>query len=192
MALTKREMDGMMSTGDGEWCTPKNRFRQWDSVFHFAVDVGASKKNTLCSTYIGKKENALAPKTHWCKARGPAFCNPPYGFNIIHWVAKAAAESKHSKEAIVMLLPARTETEWFQRYVFGAAQLICFLDTRVKFENPKLNGKTSQPAFPSVLAVYYREPVAGTKHFNSIYFYETALKQFGCVVNMDPHQHCDA
>ena len=178
MALSKKELAGMMSTGDGEWRTPRARFDEWDKIFHFAVDVGASSKNTLCSYYIGREENALDPKTHWCKAGGPAYCNPPYGKYIINWVAKAVSEARHSKRAIVMLLPARTETEWFQHFVFENAQLVCFLNTRVPFDTPKLKGKKSQPAFPSVLAVYLGQ------YWDPLFGWKTELQKFGYTVKL--------
>jgi site-specific DNA-methyltransferase (adenine-specific) len=105
-----------------------------------------------------------------------AFCNPPYGSGVINWVRKGCFEAhRPDGPIVVMLLAARTETEWFQEYLFGtlyrdcersyrgdpsghAADLI-FLNERVRFvhpEEPELN----QPAFPSVLAVF------GSKSFD--------------------------
>lgn len=82
---------------------------------------------------------------------GGVWCNPPYGKNIIFWVKKASEEYKKNYcKFIVMLLPARTDTKWFQQYVLPHARL-WFVDGRLKFGG----AETSAP-FPSVVAVYAR------------------------------------
>lgn len=80
---------------------------------------------------------------------GGVWCNPPYGKEIINWVRKASEEIENDYcDFIVMLLPARTDTRWFQKYVYGKAELH-FVNGRLKFgEN-----ESSAP-FPSLIAIY--------------------------------------
>ena len=78
--------------------------------------------------------------------------------SIETWVRKAALSTQVHRdfetgqqevcEVAALLLPARTETEWFQRWVFPYAE-VHFLMSRIKF----IGGATSAP-FPSVIAVY--------------------------------------
>lgn len=50
-----------------------------------------------------------------------------------------------------MLLPARTDTKWFHRYIYGKAE-IRFIAGRLKFGG----GKHNAP-FPSMVVVFGRE-----------------------------------
>ena len=73
--------------------------------------------------------------------------NPPYGRKIGAWVQKAY-ESAHSGALVVCLLPARSDTEWFHRYVTRASE-VRFLRGRLRF------GGGEHPApFPSVVVVF--------------------------------------
>jgi len=42
------------------------------------------------------------------------FCNPPYGKAIGKWVEKCYKENLKGV-AVVMLIPARTDTSWFHK-----------------------------------------------------------------------------
>lgn len=68
------------------------------------------------------------------------YMNPPYGRSIGKWVEKALGE--YTRE-IVMLVPARTDTAWFQP-LFD--HTICFLRGRLHFND----APTGAP-FPSAL-----------------------------------------
>ena len=77
------------------------------------------------------------------------FCNPPYGREMKDWIAKADAE-KGNAECIVMLIPSRTDTIAFHKYIYGKAE-IRFLKGRLKF------GNSNAPApFPSMLVIWRR------------------------------------
>lgn len=73
--------------------------------------------------------------------------NPPYGSEIILWMKKAYEESL-KKSIVVCLVPARTDTKWFQDYAMKAAE-IRFIRGRLKFGN----GANSAP-FPSAIIVF--------------------------------------
>src|SRR4030095_6423794 len=75
---------------------------------------------------------------------GRLYMNPPYGREIDDWVAKLcdAHQSGAVPEAIA-LLPARTDTQWFQRL---RDYLCCFITRRLTFV-----GNDAPAPFPSML-----------------------------------------
>lgn len=111
------------------------------------MDVCATEQNAKCDKFFTKQENGLA--IPWDN-KDVVWCNPPYGKEISEWVKKAYLEYVDHGTTIVMLVPARTDTKWFHRWVYKTATLE-FLDKRLKF------GGCSNPApFPSVVAIYSR------------------------------------
>lgn len=85
------------------------------------------------------------------------FMNPPYGSAIKDWVRKARESVERNGALVVALLPARTDTKWWQD-VMGATE-IRFIKGRVKF------GESRNTApFPSVIAIWGtpRNPVIKT------------------------------
>ncbi len=74
------------------------------------------------------EDNGLAQP--WC---GAVFANPPFS-DAPRWIEKAFGEWVAGRcHTIVALLPVRTHTKAFQRYVLGEADVL-FLDGRVSFE----------------------------------------------------------
>lgn len=74
------------------------------------------------------------------------FVNPPYS-QLKAWVKKAYEESLKGK-LVVMLLPSRTDTIAFHKYIYKIAE-IEFIKGRLKF------GGCENPApFPSMIVVY--------------------------------------
>jgi phage N-6-adenine-methyltransferase len=88
-----------------------------------------------------KEDNGLIHE--W---NGRVYINPPYGRVVPVWMDKLLHEyrSGRTKEAIV-LLPARTDTKWFQMM---AGFPVCFIKGRLKFSN-----SANSAPFPS--AVFY-------------------------------------
>lgn len=111
--------------------------------------------------------HALAPdlaKTVWYEhglekswdGHGLIFVNPPYGRAIVDWVSYASnIYVETSTSEIVLLVPARTDTRWFQLFVTTASS-ICFLRGRVKFIG--CSGKTDPAPFPSCVAYWGYRP----------------------------------
>jgi DNA N-6-adenine-methyltransferase (Dam) len=79
------------------------------------------------------------------------FCNPPYGTEIGKWVKKAHQEWRKGRTC-VLLIPSRTDTQWWHRYVMEATE-IRFIEGRLKFGN----ATTSAP-FPSAIVVFQATP----------------------------------
>lgn len=70
------------------------------------------------------------------------FVNPPYS-QIKKWVDKAIEEHKKGK-IVILLLPSRTDTQWFKKlYEYGA--IFHFQVGRLKFDD-----KNQNAPFPSV------------------------------------------
>lgn len=71
--------------------------------------------------------------------------NPPYGRVIEKWVKKAAL----SKAVVVGLLPARTDTKWYQKWVQPYASEVRFISGRVRF-----GGSPQGAPFPSIIVIW--------------------------------------
>lgn len=82
---------------------------------------------------------------------GRVFMNPPYGREIAAWIDKVRAEWKRGGlSELIALLPARTDTEWFERLTVETDDaVICFLRGRLTFV-----GNHDPAPFPS-MAVYF-------------------------------------
>lgn len=95
------------------------------------------------------------PRPEWDGLKVPwgsyNFVNPPYKY-LKEWIKKSYEESLKGKN-IVLLIPARTDTKAFHKYIFPHAKIIRFLPGRIKF----INGKNTDPApFASVVVVFNR------------------------------------
>lgn len=75
-----------------------------------------------------------------------------YVSNIGDWVAKAYLESTMGA-LVVCLLPSRTETKWWHKYVMRHASDIWFIAGRLKFEDDNGNPVGTAP-FPSAIVIF--------------------------------------
>jgi site-specific DNA-methyltransferase (adenine-specific) len=140
-------MDGILySSRSEEWGTPQDLFDTLNGEFHFQLDAAASKENAKCERYLTKEDDAL--RQYWYEWRGPVWLNPPYGKAINEWMSKARTTGNAS--VVVCLVPARTDTNWFHRYVWGYASELRFIKGRLKFEG----AGTASATFPSAIIVY--------------------------------------
>ncbi len=130
-----------MSTTD-LWETPQSFFDKLNEEFHFNLDACALPENAKCSDFYSPEQDGLSQT--W---KGTVWCNPPYGRQVGQWIEKAA-KSAEEGSTVVMLLPARTDTKWFHRYIYGKAE-IRFIPGRLKFGE----SENSAP-FPSMVVVF--------------------------------------
>lgn len=123
-------------------CTPKPFFEavQKRLKLKFTLDAAASKKNTLCKNFYTKESNGLEHK--W---KNVVWCNPPYSL-AYEFVQKAFLE--RSKALSVLLVAARTDTEWWHAFASKASSII-FIKGRLKF----VDAEAGAP-FPSVLLLF--------------------------------------
>jgi hypothetical protein len=103
-----------------------------------------------------KHPNYLSPQRSafehdWAEESGgrPVFLNPPYGREIVRWMARAKIEGQ--KVPVVVLVPARTDTRWFWESVLDGARDVRLLRGRLQFE---AEGATAAAPFPSAVVVY--------------------------------------
>lgn len=138
-------MRAMFSSTSDEWETPQDLFNKLNAEFHFNLDACASENNHKCEKYYTKEQNGLLAL--W---KGNVWCNPPYGRTVGEWVKNACVSARHNKGVIVMLLPVRTDTKWFHKYIYNQPNVeIRFIKGRLKFGN----SKNSAP-FPSMIAIF--------------------------------------
>lgn len=127
----------MFSSKSDIWETPDDFFAIYDARFGFDVDVCALPENTKCKRFFSPQEDGLKQK--WT---GTCWMNPPYGRQIGEWVRKAYMSARDEGATVVCLLPARTDTKWFQDYVLPFAE-IEFVRGRLKFGGGKIWGAFS-------------------------------------------------
>lgn len=128
----------MFSSRSDNWGTPRDIFDKLDSVFHFTLDPAASHSNHLCDKYYTEEDDGLAQS--W--SGECVYCNPPYSrragkSQAIAWVAKSLTEALHPGTRIVMLLPARTDTQYWQHAIFPHASFVLFYEGRIRFAGAK-------------------------------------------------------
>ena len=139
----------LFSSKTEEWSTPQDFFNLIDKEFKFTLDAAATVENAKCKNFYTIEDNGLEQK--WT---GVVWCNPPYGRKIYKWIEKAK-DSSNDGATVVMLLPARTDTQWFHNLIYKKEE-IRFIKGRLKFGD----GKGSAP-FPSMLVIFR------PKHFES-------------------------
>ena len=124
-----------------QWGTPKDLFDKLNDEFNFTLDVCASDGMEMCKNYFNPEKDGL--KQDW----GGNICwmNPPYGKEITQWVKKAAL----SQAVTVALLPARTDTKWYQEWVQPYASEIRFISGRLRFK-----GAANSAPFPSIIVIW--------------------------------------
>ncbi len=138
----------MYSSKTEVWSTPIDFFKSLDNVFHFGLDVCANDDNHKCNYYFTPEQDGL--KQDWT-GHGNVWCNPPYGKTISLWIKKSFDESRKGA-TVVCLIPARTDTRWFQDYCLNAE--VHFVRGRLKFGNAE-----SCAPFPSAV-VCFRPKIA--------------------------------
>jgi len=141
-----KNMNTLMSSVKMDWETPKDFFNKLDQEFHFTLDPCCSFENKKCDKFYTEQDNGLIQ--NW--GGEVVFVNPPYGREIKLWVKKCFEERNNAK-LIVMLIPARTDTNYFHEFIYGKAE-IRFIKGRLKFVGNQ-KGSGSAP-FPSMLVVF--------------------------------------
>ncbi len=140
----KEEERALYASGSCEWATPQWLFDELDAEFHFTLDPCSTDENAKCRKHYTVADNGLAKD--WTGET--VFCNPPYGRGVSDWVRKCYLHATSGGGTSVMLIPARTDTEWFHEYIYGKAE-VRFLRGRLKFGGSKWNAP-----FPSMVVVF--------------------------------------
>jgi phage N-6-adenine-methyltransferase len=81
---------------------------------------------------------------------GTTWINPPYG-SAGPWVRRAIAHARHHPEArVFLLLPPRTDQQWWHDLAECGQARCCALRPRVEFDAPE-GVRRHMPSFPVVL-----------------------------------------
>ena len=133
-----------------DWATPWPLFRELDARFGpFELDVCATAHNAKCKKFFSPEDDGLNQVWH-----GICWMHPPYGRALPHWMAKAVNEIEMERaKRMICLLPARTDTAWWHRYVLPFAAEIHYLRGRIRFE-----GAESSAPFPSAVVLFEKLP----------------------------------
>lgn len=152
----KEKFASLFSSNKDDWETPRWFFRALHEEFHFTLDAAASMENRKVRNFFSIQQDAF--RLRW---RGRVWLNPPYGRGIDRWIEKAKRSAVEDDATVVVLIPARTDTNWWFNHVrFGEVR---FLKGRLKFEG----APTSAP-FPSALVIFR----PGLPHSTSYWHYK--------------------
>jgi hypothetical protein len=145
----------LFSSKQTEWNTPKSLFLELQKEFDLNFDP--------CMPPIVGNFNGNGLKENW---HGRAFLNPPYKRGLVkRWVYKTWVElTSKNIEIAVMLLPSRTDQDWFQFLLKKQKQGICeirYIDERLHFEDAKGTKNYGAP-FPSIIAILHPHTFVST------------------------------
>lgn len=134
----------LMSSDSAEWFTPWDIIERVQTLFgEIDLDPCSNDGVPVVPALKHFKENDDGLTQEWS---GRVYMNPPYGRGIGAWVTKLAdAHASGDVPEAVALVPARTDTEWFQSFRDAA---VCLIRGRLRFSE----SETGAP-FPST-AVY--------------------------------------
>lgn len=136
----------MFSSKTDQWATPQDFFDILDGEFSFTLDPCADETNHKCNRYFTQEIDGLSQD--W--GGETVFCNPPYGRDIKKWVKKSRDEAQKPNTTVVMLIPARTDTQYFHDYIYQKPNVeVRFIKGRLKFGD----SNNSAP-FPSMVVVF--------------------------------------
>lgn len=138
----------LMQSGKDDWETPQALFEELDREFRFTLDPCSTHENAKCEKHYTAEENGL--QMSWGET---VFCNPPYSKagRQDEWVQKCFEEAQKPGTVVVALLPARTDTDRFHKYILGKAE-IRFIRGRLRFEQNGIPGGTA--TFPSMVCIW--------------------------------------
>lgn len=140
----------LMSSDEMDWQTPDEVLELVRLVDAIGLDPCTTRENpTAAWQWICPPDDGL--ETPWLD-KGLVYVNPPYGRKLPRWVGKCAAEAGDGAE-IIALIPARTDTSYWHRWV-TRANAICFWAGRLRFK-----GAPASAPFPSALVYWGDRPL---------------------------------
>jgi len=145
----------LFSSASDEWATPLDLFLALDAEFAFDLDLCATAANNKCVRFIDPRVDSLSVAWHTHGRTG--WCNPPYTRGQAkRFVAKACEERQHGFTT-VLLLPARTDTQLFHRYLWDTQTQHPRTGVSVRFLPGRLTfvGASAPAPFPSLIAIVH-------------------------------------
>jgi len=134
-----------------DWATPDWLFDLLDGEFHFGLDAAAEEWNAKCDLYLTDALNGES----WPGGNSAVWLNPPYAYELVtKFLDRARYES--DRRTVVVLLPVRSEMDWWHAYVHEASELR-FIRGRVAFVPPpdhNVSPAGNRPVYNSVVAIF--------------------------------------
>ena len=121
---------GKFKSARQDWVTPDELVDPLRLEFPFSLDAAANAENTKAPRFFTKEDDGLAQS--W--GNNVVWLNPPYGdgaARLSAWVKKAHTESLNGA-TVVLLIPARTNTNWFHELCLKFGE-VRFVQGRPKF-----------------------------------------------------------
>jgi site-specific DNA-methyltransferase (adenine-specific) len=148
----------LFSSETSDWQTPLELYKQLDKEFVFDLDPCTTKDNPLGTPfYYSLDFSNDGLKLDWF---GSVYINPPYNKEIVKWLEKADSEFTWNRrvKSIVFLLPARTDTKWFHKYIYNNLTHKFLPRTEVRFLKGRLTfvGAKNPAPFPSMVVIFKR------------------------------------
>lgn len=114
-----------------EYSTPDTISNPLIEEFGLDLDVCANENNKKCKYYFSKDDNGL--NQQWDRN---FWCNPPYSQKQISKWVKYGYE-QHLKYGVtgVFILPVRSNTNWWHKYIIDTKAEVRFLKGEIKFNN---------------------------------------------------------
>lgn len=114
--------DGLLSSVKQDWETPQDDFNKWNKEYDFTFDPCCTLDNCKCPDGLFYDLGQDGLTESW---RGRVFMNPPYNESKL-WIPKAYNEAQRlAVEFVIGLLPARTDTVLFHKYIWDHKQCQC-------------------------------------------------------------------
>jgi site-specific DNA-methyltransferase (adenine-specific) len=157
------------SSKSDEWSTPNWLFDLLDAECAFTRDACAKKENAKCQRYFSPEVDGL--NQEWPPGE-VLWLNPPYS-DCARWVEKAYL-SALAGATVVCLIPARTDTIYWHRFIAKGAYEIRFLKGRLKFGDAK-----SSAPFPSAIVIFKPGKNSGPR-VRFVDLAEVQRSLFGC------------
>lgn len=164
--MTKKKNEALYTSTSQLWETPQEVLDLVRKVGPITLDPCSTVSNpTGARRVLTPEDDGLSHP--WNKV-GLNYVNPPYKY-CKEWVVKAVAESSRGCE-IVALIPARTDTRYWQDWIFPTAKSICFWKGRIKFLDPTGGGESvaRHPA-PMPTALIYWGNQQGQLAFDTVF-----------------------
>jgi len=107
-----------------------------------------------CRDKVWKGKKSGLPKAKWCESRKHT------STTVWEWIERAAREGTRGLDPLLLLVPARTDTDWWHSHVHGLAARVVLIKGRLTFLDAALKATDCPAPFPSALIEYVPCPAA--------------------------------
>lgn len=163
----------LFSSAKGDWQTPSHIAEAVRKFYGGTIDLDpcTTRDNPVgAKAFYTPDEDGLQSK--W-PSGAKVYMNPPYGREIRPWTSRAAIHDG----PVIMLVPARTDTTWFQELADRRFCSFCFIKGRLTFK-----GAPAPAPFPSVLIYFYKNPTWPDRYDATHDLFGVQFKSMGTIL----------